>query len=377
MRIAIVTESFLPDVNGVAHSVVRVAEQLVRRGHAPVVVAPEPGAGASTPDLPYPVVRVPSVPLPVYRSLRLSVSGRRVREVLVGHGAEVVHLACPYVLGARAGTVARQLGLPTVAVYQTDLPAYAASYRLRGWGEAAAWRWLRGVHNNADRTLAPSSASAAALHDHGVERVWLWGRGVDAERFDPAHRDGALRRELAPGGELLVGYVGRLAAEKRVDLLAGVAALPGVRLVVVGGGPAEGALRAALPGATFLGPRHGDELARLYASLDIFVHTGPFETFGQTLQEAAASGLPVVAPACGGPLDLVDDGVTGLLVEPQSGGALTGAVRRLAADPGLRAAMGAAGRLKVRGRSWSALTDELLGHYRAVLGGAVPERRAS
>jgi phosphatidylinositol alpha 1,6-mannosyltransferase len=332
------------------------------------------------PDLPYPVVRVPSVPLPVYRSLRVGMSARRVRDVLVGHGAEVVHLASPYVLGARAGTVARQLGLPTVAVYQTDLPAYAASYRLRDWGEAAAWHWLRRVHNNADRTLAPSSASAAALHEHGVRRVWLWGRGVDAERFDPAHRDGALRRELAPGGELLVGYVGRLAAEKRVDLLAGVAALPGVRLVLVGGGPAEAASRAALPGATFLGPRHGEELARLYASLDIFIHSGPYETFGQTLQEAAASGLPVVAPAAGGPLDLVDDGRTGLLVPPLSGDALTAAVRRLAADAELRAAMGAAGRQRVLGRSWSVLTDELLDHYRAVLGAAVaaaPERRAS
>jgi phosphatidylinositol alpha 1,6-mannosyltransferase len=347
-----------------------------------VVVAPEPGPGrtASGAELPYPVVRVPSVPLPVYHGLRVGVPGRRVRDVLVGHGAEVVHLASPFVLGARAGAVARQLGLPTVAVYQTDLPAYAASYRLRGWGEAAAWRWLRGVHNGADRTLAPSTASAAALHEHGVRRVWLWRRGVDADRFDPAHRSAALRRELAPGGEVLVGYVGRLAAEKRVDLLAAVAALPGVRLVVVGGGPAEAALRAALPGAVFLGPRHGDELARLYASLDVFVHSGPYETFGQTLQEAAASALPVVAPAAGGPLDLVDDGRTGLLVPPLSGDALATAVRRLAAGADLRAAMGAAGRRRVLGRSWSALTDQLLDHYTAVLGTALtaaPERRAS
>jgi len=127
---------------------------------------------------------------------------------------------------------------------------------------------------------------------------------VDTARFDPARRSARLRSELAPGGEVIAGYVGRLAAEKRLDLLSGVAALPGVRLVIVGAGPGEAAVRRALPGALFLGLRQGDELARVYASLDVFVHSGPHETFGNTLQEAAASGLPVVAPATGGPIDL-------------------------------------------------------------------------
>ncbi len=117
----------------------------------------------------------------------------------------------------------------------------------------------------------------------------------------------------------------------------------------------------------FLGQRHGEELASIYASLDLFVHSGPHETFGQTLQEASASGLPVVAPAAGGPLDLVDDGVTGFLVPPGDAGALAAAVAKLAADPGLRAAQGRAARHKVLGRTWQALGDELIGHYEAVL----------
>jgi len=161
--------------------------------------------------------------------------------------------------------------------------------------------------------------------------------------------------------------VGRLATEKRVDLLAGITALDGVRLVIVGAGPAEAALRQQLPGAVFLGERRGEELAAIYASLDVFAHSGPYETFGQTLQEAAASGLPVVAPAAGGPLDLVADGVTGFLVSPSDPGAFTAAVARLAADPAIRAAFGAAGRRKVLGRTWPALTEELTGHYAAVL----------
>jgi phosphatidylinositol alpha 1,6-mannosyltransferase len=159
----------------------------------------------------------------------------------------------------------------------------------------------------------------------------------------------------------------RLATEKRVDLLAPESQLPGVRLIIVGSGPAEARLRGLMPRAVFLGPHGGEQLARIFASLDVFVHSGCHETFGQTIQEAAASGLPVVAPAVGGPVDLVDDGVTGCLVPPGEAGALASAVARLAADPAARAAQGQAGRQRVSARSWAALGDALLGHYAAVL----------
>jgi len=132
-----------------------------------------------------------------------------------------------------------------------------------------------------------------------------------------------------------------------------------------------------MPDAVFLGERRGDELASIYASFDVFVHSGPYETFGQTLQEAAASGLPVIAPAAGGPLDLVEDGVTGYLVRPVNRDAFTAAVARLAADPALRTAFGAAGRRKVAGRSWQALTEELTGHYAAALGRTAAARVAT
>jgi phosphatidylinositol alpha 1,6-mannosyltransferase len=370
VRVAIITESFPPDVNGVAHCVLRIAEHLVRRGHQPLVVAPAPTRRTPGEDgsFPCPVVRLPSLPMPGYPGFRIGVPTRHLHAALAGHRAELVHLASPFVLGSPAVAAARRDCLPTVAVYQTDVPAYARVYGAGKLGEAAAWRWLRRIHNASDRTLAPSAASAANLRAHGVQRVWLWGRGVDTERFDPARRSPPLRHELGPGGEVLVGYVGRLAPEKRVDLLWRVAATPGVRLIIVGGGPAGPALRRALPQALFLGPRHGTELATIYASLDVFVHGGACETFGQTLQEAAASGLPVVAPAAGGPLDLVDEGLTGYLVAPGDAGALAGAVARLAGDPRLRAAMGRAGRERTIGRSWAALGDQLIAHYSAVLG---------
>jgi phosphatidylinositol alpha 1,6-mannosyltransferase len=381
MRVAIITESFPPDVNGVAHCVLRVAELLAKQGHHPLVIAPKPPRDARDPGpFPYPVVRVPAVPMPGYPSFRLGLPSIRVHDALVRHHAEVVHLASPVCLGAYGAAVASRLGLPMVAVYQTDLPSYAHAYRLGRAGEAFAWRWLRSIHNDAGRTLAPSTVTATGLHGRGIHNVWLWGRGVDTQRFDPAHRSPELRAALLargqPGGTVIAGYVGRLATEKRVELLAKVTTLPGVRLVIVGAGPAEAMLRQYLPDAIFLGERRGDELAAIYASLDVFVHSGPYETFGQTLQEAAASGLPVVAPAAGGPLDLVDDGVTGYLVRPDDADAFAVAVQKLAADPAKRAAFGAAGRRKVLGRTWPDLTEELIGHYCAVLGRTRPAKVA-
>ncbi len=380
MRIAIITESFPPDVNGVAHCVVRVAENLVRSGHHPLVIAPESARATSGADtqFPYPVERVPSVPLPGYPTFRLGLPTPRTRRAIVRHRTELVHLASPVALGAWGSHVTRAIELPMVAVYQTDLPNYARAYRLGAVTESFAWRWLRDIHNAADRTLAPSTVTADELRQHGMERVWLWGRGVDIQLFHPARRDERLRAEIAPGGEVIAGYVGRLATEKRVDLLASVAAVPGVRLAVTGGGPMDEELRQAIPSAVFLGTRHGADLARIYASLDVFVHTGPFETFGQTIQEAAASGLPVIAPAAGGPLDLVDNGMTGFLVPPGDGDALAAAVSRLAKNPALRARLGEAARRRVLARSWPALVDELVGHYAAVLGTEdVPRRMAA
>ncbi|MEV5879237.1 glycosyltransferase family 1 protein [Streptomyces sp. NPDC052101] len=366
MRVVIVTESFPPDVNGVAHCALQTARHLVDRGHHPLVVAPAPapGSGPDT-DAPCPVVRIPSLPLPGYPQVRVALPSRRLAAALVEHRADVVHLASPFVLGVRGMAAAARLGIPAVAVYQTDLAGYARTYM--GAGEAAAWRRIRSVHAAADRTLAPSSAALGDLEAHGVPRVRLWPRGVDTVRFRPDLRDEALRRELAPNGELIVGYVGRLAPEKHVELLAGVCGLPGVKVVVVGDGPSHAHLTEALPGAVFLGRRTGGDLARIFASLDLFAHTGPFETFCQTVQEAMASGVPVVAPAAGGPLDLVAHGRTGLLVPPRDAAAVQEAVRELAADPARRAAFGAAARTMVEGRTWAAVGDRLIAHYDDVL----------
>lgn len=363
MRIALVTESFLPTVNGVSRSVASVVEQLERRGHDTLIVAPGPGPehyGATR------VCRTPWLPLPWASDFPLGLPTERLRQALVRFAPDVLHLASPIVLGARAATLAEELRIPAVAIYQTDVAGFAALHGLAST-QGVLWRWLRRVHNTCERTLAPSRAAVADLRRHGIAAVHRWGRGVDTAAFAPHHRS---RPPARQGGPVRIGYVGRLAAEKRVDRLHLVSDLPGTELVVIGDGDARGQLERVLPTARFTGMLTGAELSRAYADLDVFVHTGTHETFGQTLQEAHASGVPVVAPAAGGPLDLVRHGRNGLLWDPLDDASLRACVARLVTDTELRRRQGRAGRHDVRARTWSATTDALLGHLHTVA--AVP-----
>jgi phosphatidylinositol alpha 1,6-mannosyltransferase len=366
VRVAIVTESFLPQVNGVANSVLRVVEHLRSQAHEVLVIAPGPGPADY---LGAPVVRIPALDFPGVSSLPIGVPTRTVLTAMAAFGPDVVHLASPFVVGARGLAAARRLRVPSVAVYQTDIAGFAAAYGF-GIGARAAWRWVRRLHSRAGRTLAPSSDSVEQLRLRGIPRVHRWGRGVDIEQFSPANADPALRTALAPNGELLVGFVGRLAPEKEVDRLTALAGMPGVRVVVVGDGPELGGLRARIPGAVFLGALYGEELAAAYASFDVFVHTGPHETFCQTVQEAMASGLPVLAPDAGGPKDLVLPGRTGFLLPADRPGfaeALVAKVEDLR-DDALRARLGEKARKVVLGRTWPAVCAELVEHYEAVAG---------
>jgi hypothetical protein len=197
VRIAYVTESFPPDVNGVASTAMRVADQLSAHGHQPLVIAPRSARRLPDVKTGFPVVRVPSVGLPLYPGFRVGLPGPQVRAAITGHRADLVHLAGPVVLGAGAGTAASRLGIPCVAVYATDMAAYARTYHLGSAGEALGWRHLRGIHNATARSLAPSSATADSLRARGFQRVHVWGRGVDTVRFDQARRSQRGHRMIA------------------------------------------------------------------------------------------------------------------------------------------------------------------------------------
>jgi len=257
---------------------------------------------------------------------------------------------------------ANELDLPCVAIYQTEIPSYADRYGM-AWGEGILWNRVLNIHERADLTLAPSTYAMRQLEQLGVPRLRLWPRGVDAARFHPSKRSAKLRSIWAPNGEIVVGYVGRLASEKRVEDLALLAAVDGVRVVIVGEGPSHEKLKALLPDARFLGFLTGDDLAEAVASFDLFVHCGEVETFCQTIQEALASGVPIVAPRRGGPIDLVDHGETGFLYTPGHLDEMVAHVTSLAQDKELRERLAANTRVSVEGRTWAKVCDGLMEYY--------------
>lgn len=368
MRVAIVAESFLPNVNGVTNSVLRVIEHLRRTGHEVLVIAPDTPRGQPPADRVHDGVRVHRVPsrmFPKVTSLPLGVPRPRMVNVLRGFDPDVVHLASPALLGWGGVHAARYLGVPSVAVFQTDVAGFAESYGV-GVLSRASWAWTRRLHSKADRTLAPSTSAMENLEAHRIPRVFKWGRGVDITGFAPSARDERLRAAWSPEGKPVVGFVGRLAPEKHVERLAALAGRDDLQLVVVGDGVDRAKLQTVLPTAVFTGELHGEALASAYASMDVFVHPGEHETFCQAVQEAMASGLPVIAPDAGGPRDLVTPCRTGLLLPVgEFESALPASVDHLIAE---RSRYSVAARRSVLSRTWPAICDELIGHYEAVQG---------
>ncbi|WP_029150728.1 glycosyltransferase [Microbacterium indicum] len=365
MRVAIVAESFLPHMNGVTNSVLHVVRNLHALGHETLVVAPKaPGqpSDVAAVDVPAETMWLASVPLPSYPDVRVALAPvAQLRRILQFFRPDVVHLASPAVLGWQGVVAADGLGIPTVAIYQTDIVAYMAKYGVPGIAAVAESHVAR-LHRRATMSLVPSSAAERQLDGLGVDRMWRWGRGVDAERFSPARRDDAWRERIAPG-ERIIGYVGRLAPEKQVEDLRVLQDLPDTRLVIVGDGPERARLERELLGAVFLGFQGGDDLGRAVASFDVFVHPGEAETFCQTVQEALASGVPVVATGSGGPVDLVRSSIDGWLYTPGDLGDLRSRVADLLGDDAKRRSFGVAARESVRERTWRALTEQLVAHY--------------
>jgi phosphatidylinositol alpha 1,6-mannosyltransferase len=363
MRVVVVSESFLPTINGVTNSVKKVLDHLAERGHEAIVIVPSAGAPRE-----YAGFRVHEVPSLAYRQFPMGLPSPLVQKLIADFRPDVVHAASPFLLGAQAIAAAGRLGIPSVAIFQTDVAGYARRNRL-GAATRFAWRMVRWIHSGAELTLVPSSASMADLEAAGVERLARWGRGVDLTTYHPRNRSTAaarrLRRRIAPGGEMIVGYVGRIAPEKQVERMAALRGLPGVRLAIVGDGPSLPMAKRALSGmpVTWLGKLTGEDLAAAYASFDVFLHTGTEETFGQTVQEAHASGIPVIAPRAGGPIDLVDHGTNGYLFDPAEDAQVRAFVEAFSLDETLRARMGEAGRRAVLGRSWDSVCTELVAHY--------------
>jgi phosphatidylinositol alpha 1,6-mannosyltransferase len=361
-RIAIVTESFLPQINGVTNSVIRVLESIKQNELEAIVIAPN---SESELHLGFPVIGCGSVPV---MNFAVGIPGKEVATALAQFGPDVIHVAAPFMLGSQAITWGKENSVPTVAVYQTDVAGYLARYKL-AFAKHAMERALVAIHENATLNLAPTELSARYLRTLGLGSVKVWGRGVDTDLYNPGRQLSSeaieIRNKLAPNDELIVGFVGRLAAEKQVHRMSELFGIEGVRFVVVGDGPERKRLEKQFGQSpvTFTGMLRGLELANTYAAMDVFVHFGTEETFGQTIQEAQASGLAVIAPNSGGPSEIVEDGVNGILINPSDALGYRLALESLIATPGAITAFGKRAAKSVQGRSWKANNDKLLDYY--------------
>ena len=367
MRVVLVTESFLPSLNGVTNSVLRILDTYRQRGIQALIIAP---TAPSPRYLGFEVIRTASFPL---KQFNVAVPGLWLQNAIADFNPDLVHVASPFILGGQAIAAAGRLGIPSVAIYQTELSGYMERYNLAA-AKPLLDKAVATIHGPATLNLAPTQQTAQYLRALGVESVDVWGRGVDLDLFHPNRKSeeatAALRAKWAPSGQRIVGYVGRLAAEKQVHRMAELFDQPDVRFVIVGDGPERKRLEAEFAdhpaGAgrvIFAGKLTGLELAAAYAAFDVFVHFGTEETFGQTIQEAQATGIPLVAPNSGGPKFLVQHGENGFLAHPSKPGAFGPLVEELLTDAELRARIGENARRSVLKKSWEANNDLLLQHY--------------
>ncbi|HEV2238941.1 MAG TPA: glycosyltransferase family 1 protein [Ktedonobacterales bacterium] len=368
MRVALVTENFLPKLDGVTRTLAMLLEHLQRRGHRVALFGP-----SGAPDV-YAGARVfgaPGVPLPFYPELRALIPTPLLEERLVNFQPDVVHVVEPMLLGAAGIHWAQKIGAPLVSSYHTDLAAYCAYYQLGALAQPV-WAYRRFLHNLCLHTLCPSPTTASQVAARGIQRVGVWPRGVDAALFAPERRSAAWRARItgAAVDTPIVLYVGRLSPEKNLAaLVAAFRALADTEahLVLVGDGPARGQLEQALggPRVTFTGYLSGEALATAYASADVFAFPSLTETFGQVAQEAMASGLPVVAFDAGGVHDLVAHERTGLLAPAGDAAAFAAALAALVASPARRLRLGAQGREFALRHTWERVMDGLLEVYAA------------
>jgi phosphatidylinositol alpha 1,6-mannosyltransferase len=378
LRLAIASDTWAPQLNGVTRTLGRLVTEARRRGVDVRIFAPhDPASRGGDSGL----TSFPSRPFWAYPQLRMAWPGGAA---LVKHWQvwrpDLVHAATPFGVGLAARAAARSLGIPFVTSYHTSLSQYAAFYHL-GFLTNPGWAYLRWFHNSGLRTWCPSAAIADDLRHRGFRETAVWSRGVDASAFSPAWRSRAFREEHGVrDADLLVAYVGRIAREKGIDTLiegvrcaVGKAEVP-MRLMMVGDGPYEAAARAAAPPSTiFTGTLSGHALSTAFASADVFVFPSLTDTFGNVVLEAMASGVPVVGADCAVTRELLAGGA-GLLFDGAT--SLGSSLLRLSAAPVERRGVAAAARERAESRTWDAVFDGLFSEYAELAAGPQEDRNS-
>lgn len=366
LRLAVFCDTWTPQVNGVSRTLERLRDAVTSRGgEVHVFTGNDPRARSAAG-----VSRSASVPFWAYPQLQLAWPDRgRVARTLHAFQPTLIHVATEFGVGLAGRSVARATGIPMVTSYHTSFASYAEYYQL-GFLTRPGWRYLRWFHRAGMRTYCPTRAIVREVESQGFANCAVWSRGVDVQRFSPRHRDGALRETLGVRDDVLVvGYVGRLAAEKGLGTALSAMAIaaearPGrVAFMVVGDGPYEAEMRARTPAPCWLpGALHGGSLSTAYASADVFLFPSTTDTFGNVLLEAMASGLPVIGADVGPTRELVG-GTRGWLVPPDNAEALAAAIISCVDDPAARQQRADRAREFAEFSTWDRVWDGLISDY--------------
>ncbi len=364
LRVAVFTETFLPKIDGIVSVLQLMLQRLNEQGHQVILFGPEGGpeefAGAE-------IVGVGGPKVFFYPELNFNYPRPWIYQRVKQFNPAVIHAVNPFVLGAFGLYCARRLDTPTLASYHTDMARYADHYGF-GFTKPALWSYLRSIHNRADVNLCPSSAVRDELRDQGFRRVRWWKRGIDTDFFTPGPVDMAMRNRLSDGhpDDFLIVYVGRQSPEKGLfGLRDAIFPQEGVRLALIGGGPALEELKTYYAGTptVFPGYLRGQELVDAYRAADAFIFPSTTETFGLVALEAMACRVPVIAAESGGIVDTVRDGYNGLYFDPEHPEQMGELVRRLRENPALRDELAANALTHARNQSWRATMDQLIDYY--------------
>ena len=379
LRIALVTETYPPDINGVAHTVSKIVEGLRARGHELMLVRPRHHSDTeAATDSRYQEVLVRGAPIPMYKQLRMGLPAQgALQKLWLKQRPDLVHIATEGPLGWSASRAARKLKIPTSSDFRTNFHAYSQFYGF-GWLKGAIVAYMRKFHNATHCTMVPTQGLMAELSKIGFDRLMVVPRGVDTEHFSPSKRDEQLRQSWGATAETQVLLsVGRLAVEKNLDTVVRcfkslqVRGLP-VKLVIVGDGPMRQALERSVPEAIFAGTRTGQDLAKHYASADLFIFPSLTETFGNVTIEAMASGLAVVAYDHAAAGQLIEHKRNGMVLAPNQEAQLFEAARQIVEDTALRTQIRVAARQTAVDRDWSSVIARTEGIFRSLIANEDP-----
>ncbi|WP_028782924.1 glycosyltransferase [Thalassobacillus devorans] len=363
MKIAIITETFLPSTDGVVTRLKEAIKHLQKENNEVIVIAPDLGVKEYEGAI---VEGVKTTRMPFYKSKEFSMPQKKVKDLLVKHEPDLVHVVNPALVGVSGVYYASKLGYPLIASYHTHVPKYLDYYRLYPF-KPAVWWYFKKLHSYADLNLCTSKAIQKELIEKKIPNVHVWDRGVAIDKYHPSYYNQKMRERLSggkPDNKLLV-FVGRLAPEKEIHKLKPMLERRNdISLAIVGDGPVRHQLEKTFEGTntTFTGFLYGEELSQAFASGDAFIFPSVTETLGLVILEAMASGLPVIAAKSGPTMEQVEDGRTGLLFENEDTDSLIRAIEKIE-DPELHEQLSVNARNEAEKFSWQKPSEQILDFY--------------